>query len=76
MERAYVMINCEMGSEGNVIEQLKPVTCVKDIRGVYGNYDILVELEGQSIDEISHTISSKIRKLEKVRSTTTIVCVN
>ncbi len=70
------MINCEMGSEGNVIEQLKPVTCVKDVLGVYGNYDILVELEGLSIDEISNTIASKIRKLEKVHSTTTLVCVN
>ncbi len=70
------MLNCEMGSEGNVIAELKPVTCVKDVHGVYGNYDILVELEGKSIDEISKTIASKIRKLDKVVCTTTLVCVN
>lgn len=65
-----------MGSEGSVIEQIKTIDCVKEIRGVYGNYDVLVKLQGPSLEEISETITSRIRKLEKVHCTTTLMCSN
>ena len=68
------MINCEMGSESSVIEKIKPIKCVKEIRGVFGNYDVLVKLQGMSIDEVSETIISKIRGIEKIRCTTTLIC--
>ena len=68
------MINCEMGSENSVIDEIKPIECVKEILGVFGNYDVLVKLQGTSIDEVSKTITSKIRGIDKIRCTTTLVC--
>ena len=68
------MINCEMGSESSVIEKIKPIECVKEIRGVFGNYDVLIKLQGTTIDEISETITTKIRGIEKIRCTTTLIC--
>lgn len=68
------MINCEMGSEDSVIGQLKPIQCVKEIAGVFGNYDVLVKMECPSVNEISEAIATKIRKLEKIRCTTTLMC--
>jgi DNA-binding Lrp family transcriptional regulator len=70
------MINCEMGSENSVIEKIKPVECVKEIQGVFGNYDVLVKLQSVTIDEISETITTKIRGIEKIRCTTTLICAN
>lgn len=70
------MLNCEMGSEGKIIDKIKPISCVKVVRGVYGNYDILVELECPSVEEISETITKEIRKLENVHCTTTLMCAN
>ena len=68
------MLNCEMGCEGSVIDNIKPIKCVKEISGVFGNYDIIIKLECASVEEMSETITAKVRQLEKVHCTTTLVC--
>ncbi|MDH2907782.1 MAG: Lrp/AsnC ligand binding domain-containing protein [Candidatus Nitrosotalea sp.] len=76
METAYVMINCEMGAEGTIVEGVKSIDSVKEVSGVFGNYDVIVKLECLDIDEIRETIAKKIRLLSNVRCTTTLMCAN
>ncbi|MDE1829286.1 MAG: Lrp/AsnC ligand binding domain-containing protein [Thaumarchaeota archaeon] len=76
METAYVMINCEMGSESSIIERVKPIEGVKEVVGVFGNYDVLVKIQSTNIDEISQIIVENIRRLGKIRCTTTLMCAN
>ena len=76
METAYVMINCEMGSEGEIVEGVKLLDSVKEVSGVFGNYDIVVKLECPNVEEISETIAKKIRQLGKIQCTTTLMCAN
>lgn len=76
METAYVMINCEMGSEGEIVEGVKSLDSVKEVSGVFGNYDIVVKLECPNVEEISETIAKKIRQLGKIQCTTTLMCAN
>ena len=76
MEKAYVMINCELGAEGAITEEVKAIDCVKEVLGVFGNYDVIVKLECPTIEGISETIAKKIRKMEKVHCTTTLMCAN
>lgn len=76
METAYVMINCEMGSESSIMEKIKPIEGVKEVIGVFGNYDVLVKIQSPKIDEISRTIVASIRSLDKIRCTTTLICAN
>jgi DNA-binding Lrp family transcriptional regulator len=73
-ESAYVMINCEDGSESYVIEELKAVDGVKEITSTVGPYDIIVRLEVPSTETLREVIAFKIRKISLVRTTTTIVC--
>ncbi len=75
MEKAYVMINCEPGKENSIIDQLKPIKDVKEVQSVYGNYDILVKLECESIDCMRDIITRQIRLLKDVRCTTTVICI-
>ena len=72
MAMAFVLINCELGVEEFVISELKEIETVREVRGVLGAYDILVKLEAGSFDEISKTITLKIRKLDKIRFTMTL----
>jgi len=76
VETAYVMINCEMGAEGEILEGVKSIDSVKEVLGVFGNYDIVVKIECPNVDEISETIAKKIRQLRKVLYTTTLMCAN
>lgn len=76
MEIAYVMINCEMGSENSLIEKIRPIEGVMEVTGVFGNYDVLVKIESADIEKIRQTILEDIRCLEKIRCTTTLMCAN
>lgn len=76
MERAYVMINCEMGAEDGIIDGIKSLDPVKEVSSVFGNYDVIVKLECPDIEVMRETIARKIRHLEKVHCTTTLMCSN
>jgi len=74
MESAYLMINCELGSEKSIIEQLKSIPGIMEVRGVFGNYDILVKIQVPSIASLRDIITFQIRKIPEIHCTTTIMC--
>jgi DNA-binding Lrp family transcriptional regulator len=74
IESAYIMINCEVGSESSVMEQLKSIPGIKEVRGVFGNYDVLVKIQAQSIESLRDVITYGIRKIPQICCTTTIMC--
>ena len=76
MSKAFVLINCELGSEMQVISDLKTVDCVKNVYGVFGSYDILASLECDLLEELRQTIISKIRMIENIRSTKTLIGID
>ncbi len=73
MAKAFVLINCELGSEEQVISELKEVGCVKNVYGVFGAYDILTNLECERLEELRQMIIEKIRRIDNIRSTITLM---
>ena len=73
MATAYVLINCELGSEEAIIQQLKGLDGVKEVHGTFGAYDILAKIESDTVERLRETITWKIRKIEKIRSTLTLM---
>ena len=73
MATAYVLINCELGSEEAIIGQLKSIDGVKEVHGTFGAYDILAKIESPSVEALREVITWKIRKIEKIRSTLTLM---
>ena len=73
MATAYVLINCDLGYEEQIIEELKHISDVKEVNGVFGAYDILAKVESDQIRTLRETIMWKIRKIDKVRSTVTLM---
>jgi len=73
METAYVLVNCDLGSEVDVIEGLKHIDSVKEVNGTFGAYDIIAKIENPEKDKLRETITWNIRKLEHVRSTLTLM---
>ena len=73
MAEAFVLINCEIGSEESVIEKLNSIGEVIEVHGTFGAYDILAKVEADNVETIRETITWKIRKIEKIRSTLTLM---
>ena len=75
MPRAYILINVEAGAENEVLKDLKEIQEVKEAHTVYGVYDIIARVETGNMEEMKNVVSWKIRRLNKVRSTITTICV-
>ncbi len=76
MAIAYVLINCELGSEEQIIDELKHISDVKEIHGTFGAYDILAKVESDGVKKLRETIMWKIRKINKVKSTLTLMGID
>jgi len=73
MKVAYVLINCDLGFEKDVIENLKEFESVNEVHGTYGAYDLITKVENIDQDKLRETIIWKIRKIPRVRSTLTLM---
>ena len=72
METLYILINCDLGSEVEIINELMKIQEVKEVRGTYGVYDIFVKVQGESKDILENIVTHKIRRIPKIRSTVTL----
>ena len=70
---AFVLINAEIGGETEVIDALRKINNVKDAYLVYGVYDIIAKAEAETMEKLKEIITWKIRRLDKVRSTLTMI---
>ena len=73
MATAYVLINCELGSEESIIQELKNLDGIIEVHGTFGAYDILAKIESSTVDVLRETITWKIRKIDQIRSTLTLM---
>ncbi|MHA2270278.1 MAG: Lrp/AsnC family transcriptional regulator [Candidatus Hodarchaeales archaeon] len=75
MTTAFVLINTEIGSEEAVLASLKDIDSVEEANLVYGVYDIVTKVSAPSTEELKNVILTKLRELENVRSTLTMIVV-
>ena len=72
MEIAYLLIQCDMGAEKDIIDRLMKIPEVKEVRGTYGVYDIFAKLESDPKEKLDEILTNNIRKIPKIRSTNTL----
>lgn len=75
MPTAFILINSEVGAENEVLRDLKKIDGVREAHVVYGIYDIIAKLEADSLRKLRDIVSKRVRKLDKVRSTLTMIVV-
>jgi len=73
MPKAFVFMNIEAGSEGEILKTLRSVPEVKESYFVYGVYDIVAKVETDTMDRLKEVITWKVRRLDKIRSTLTTI---
>ncbi len=75
MPIAFVLINTEIGAEEEVLAELRKVNEVKEAYMVYGVYDIIARIQAETMEKLKEIVSWKIRRLDKVRSTLTMIVI-
>ena len=76
MAKAYVLINTELGAEEEVVRALNEIPEVRETYVVYGIYDMIAILETETIQEIKDAIFTKIRAMEQIKSTITMMVID
>jgi len=73
MATAYILINCELGSEESIIQQLNNLDGISEVSGTFGAYDILAKIESPTVETLREIITQNIRKIDQIRSTLTLM---
>ena len=76
MNSAYVLVQSAIGHEMEVLSELLKIEFVKEAKGTFGYYDILVKIEADSEKKIENVITKKIRKVKNVNTTTTLSVIS
>ena len=76
MHMGYILLNCDLGTEDYILEELKRIPQVKKAYVTFGAYDIIVEIHAESEEDFDNAIALKIRSISRVISTTTLKVVN
>jgi len=76
MYLGYILLNCDLGAEEYILEELRRIPQVKNAHLTFGAYDVIAEVHANSQEEFDKTVSNKIRKLARVVSTMTLNVVN
>jgi DNA-binding Lrp family transcriptional regulator len=81
MPTTYILLNSDLGSDVEIIQKIKEILDKEgkavryEVQGVYGVYDILVKITADNMDLLRNIITNKIRKIDKVYSTLTMMVI-
>jgi DNA-binding Lrp family transcriptional regulator len=73
MPTAFVLLNTEIGSEADVLRELRKMPSIDEALLVYGEYDIILRIESSSMVDLKQTVTWKIRKMDYVKATQTMI---
>lgn len=73
MPKAFVLMNAELGIEDSIVGELRRLEGVKEVYQVYGVYDIVAQVESDTMEKVKEIITWKLRKLNGVKSTLTMI---
>ena len=74
MPTAFVMINTKLGSEKEVLDEIRKIDEIKESCIVYGIHDIVAKIGADSMHKLDEIITL-VRSLDKIRETITLILI-
>ena len=75
MATAFILLSAELGKGVQVETSLLDIDEVKEVFTIYGVYDYIAKLETETMSEMKEVIAFKIRRINFIRSTLTLICI-
>jgi len=72
LETAYVLVQCKIAHEMEILKILLDIDNVKEAKGTFGYYDIFVKIQAENSSLVEDIITTKIRTIPNVTATTTL----
>ena len=76
MHIGFVLLNCDLGAEEYILDELNQVPQIKNAYVTFGAYDVIAEIHAETQEEFEKTVSMNIRRLSRVVSTMTLNVVS
>ena len=76
MHKGFVLLNCDLGAEELILEELKKIPNVSQAYVTFGAYDVIAEINADSREDFDETVAMKIRRLTRIVSTMTLNVLN
>ena len=70
---SYTLARVVPAQDKAVYRELTALDVVKEVVLAYGIFDMMITIESDNIDELDHIVFNKIRKIEGIVSTTTLI---
>jgi len=71
MHKGFILLNCDLGAEEYIVDELKQMQTITNAYLTFGAYDVIAEIQTQDQDGFEKAIAT-IRKLSRVVSTMTL----
>jgi len=80
LEKAYVLLRVELGSERDVLNALEEIPEVKEAHQIHGMqshcvYDLIIRVEAETPQEIKDLVEKRTRGIGKIRSILSLICI-
>ena len=75
MNKGFILLNCDLGAEEYIVDQLNQMTIIDNAYLTFGAYDVIAEIETEDQEEFEKVVAT-IRKLSRVVSTMTLNVIN
>ncbi|MBR9679698.1 MAG: Lrp/AsnC family transcriptional regulator [Candidatus Altiarchaeota archaeon] len=76
MVYAYIMVRVDAGKEREVMKKLSGLSEVKDSHIIYGEWDLIIKIKSDSIEDITAFVVEKLRKIKQVKLTSTMIAAD
>jgi len=73
--QAYVLLNVDYKHQKDIINKAKTFPAVKNVKVMYGIYELMIILESNDMGAIKKTIDVDIHDLEGITNMTSLVTV-
>lgn len=73
MVTSYTLARVEPAKDRDVYDLVKQLPGVKDVITTYGEYDLIIKVEVDSLDSLDDFVFNKLRVIEGVELTTTLI---
>lgn len=75
MVRAFIMVKTAAGKSADLQNRIREMDAVLEAHVVAGQYDIIVEAEGEEVYSVIHTVATDLNELDGVTDTRTYICL-